>query len=107
MIINPNVAEVDVAIVYENLKKDIVLIDVRTPEEYSRGHIEGSINIPLPDISKAEEKFGKDKTIYLYCLSGSRSSVAIVQMQKMGFKNAYSMKSGLLSWRANKYPIVQ
>jgi len=87
-------------------KEEITIVDVRTPQELSRGMIEGSINIPLDQIQDAE-KFLKDNNakLYVYCLSGSRSIVAVDQLIKMGYKNSVHVESGLLAWRI-KYPLV-
>lgn len=105
----PSVPEVDAGEVFESIKskKDIVLIDVRTEQEYSRGNINGSINIPLPDLGSRINDVVKDKNknIYLYCLSGSRSAVGVGVMKKLGYGNAFSMTSGLLSWRAKQFPL--
>lgn len=106
----PDVPQVDAAEVIEAIqkKKTFVLLDVRTPEEYLRGHIEESINIPVGEISQRveEELPDKNKVIYVYCLSGSRSASAVLQMQKMGYENMYSMTSGLLAWRSKGYPMT-
>ena len=48
----------------------------------------------------------KSKTIYVYCLSGSRSNVAVETMVQLGYKKVFSMTSGLLMWRSKKYPLV-
>jgi len=92
-----------------NNKEDVTILDVRTPGEYSRGKIEGSINIPIDEIgSKIEEAFpDKDRKIYAYCLSGSRSDVVVDEMVKMGYKNVFSMTSGLLAWRVKKFKLVE
>jgi len=89
-------------------KNDLVLLDVRTSEEYSRGKIEGSINIPIDAISDRIiiAVPDKNKTIYVYCLSGSRSEIAVAMMKKLGYTNVFSMTSGLLMWRSKKYPLV-
>ena len=64
-----------------------VLIDVRTPQEYAQGHIDGAINIDHAvigqDIGKA--KVGKDDTVILYCRSGRRSEIALDTLRKMGY----------------------
>ena len=89
-------------------KKDIILLDVRTPGEYSKGKIERSINIPVDTISNEVTVLlpNKSKTIYVYCLSGSRSNVAVETMVQLGYKKVFSMTSGLLMWRSKKYPLV-
>ena len=64
------------------------LIDVRTREEYSSGHIPGSINIPLQVISEvAGEVPKKEEPIYVYCQSGIRSGQATAIIKKMGYTN--------------------
>lgn len=88
-------------------KSDITILDVRTPGEYARGKIKGSINLQLDDIPTHVEKplTDKNKSIYVYCLSGSRSMIAVETMIKLGYKNVFDVKSGLLAWRANQYPL--
>lgn len=89
-------------------KKDVVFLDVRTPGEYSKGKIEGSINVPVDDVASqiATAVPDKSRVIYVYCLSGSRSTVAADVMIQLGYANVFSMTSGLLMWRSKKYPLV-
>lgn len=88
-------------------KADIILLDVRTPEEYERGKIEGSINVPVDNIASqiTTNIPDKNKTIYVYCLSGSRSDTAVNTMIQLGYVNVFSITNGLLMWRAKKYPL--
>lgn len=76
----------------EKAFENMILVDVRTPEEYSAGHIKGAINIPLQsfdgDLSKIEDY--KEKTIILYCRSGNRSGQAGEFLVKNGFKDVYN-----------------
>jgi len=89
-------------------KTDAILLDVRTPEEHNRGTIEGSINVPVDTISVQITTLlpDKDKTIYAYCLSGSRSIVAVNTMKQLGYTNVSSITHGLLMWRSKKYPLI-
>ena len=89
-------------------KDNVVTLDVRTEGEYSRGKIEGSINIPLDYIPEKVEKSSpdKDSKIFVYCLSGSRSVYAVDEMIKMGYKNVFNLSNGLLVWRAMNFPLV-
>lgn len=104
-----SVPEVEATTVMDSIskKEKVGLLDVRTPQEYSRGNIRESVNIPVEKVSEdVEEAFpDKELTIYVYCLSGSRSVVAVSQMIKMGYKNVFSLTSGLLSWRSKQYPL--
>lgn len=76
------------------------IVDVRTPEEYNEGHIEGAVNINLFDedfLSKAS-KLDKNKPVYVYCKSGGRSARASKQLAENGFKNVYDLDGGILNW---------
>lgn len=88
-------------------QKDFILVDVRTPGEYERGNIAGSINIPLDDIDAniSQRIPDKQKTIYMYCLSGARSDSAADILTQFGYQNVFSMTSGLLMWRSKKIPL--
>lgn len=68
---------------------DPLWIDVRTPEEYSGGHVEGAVNIPYTEISAriGEVTEDKDATIYVYCRSGRRSGIAQSELQQAGFND--------------------
>ena len=88
-------------------KEEVVLVDVRTPEEFAQGHISGSILLPLQDISKAVALLGnKDQKIYAYCRSGARSAQATQFLKSQGFTSVYSMSGGILAWMHKNYPLV-
>jgi rhodanese-related sulfurtransferase len=78
----------------------VQLIDVRTPEEYIDGHIEGALNINVQDQKFAEQisKLDKTKTVYIYCRSGSRSQMAASQMKTLGFKSIIDLKGGYMNY---------
>lgn len=83
------------------------ILDVRTSDEYAHGHIEGAV---LADISsnlfqEAAVKLDKSKTVYVYCLSGGRSSAAASQLQEMGFKSIVNLSGGMLAWQSANLPI--
>jgi len=65
------------------------IIDVRTPTEYSTGHIPNSINIPLSLLSKKIGRVGKDEQIILCCASGMRSSSAKGALLSLGYHNVH------------------
>lgn len=67
-----------------------IIIDVREPEEYQRGHVPGALNIPPADIMAGAPQLAnapKDTELVLYCNSGSRSNVAKNILGTMGFTN--------------------
>lgn len=69
--------------------KDAVVIDVREPDEYVQGHVPGSINIPTSQINTVN--YAKDTPLYLYCLSGGRSKMAMEFLEQKGFQNVKNM----------------
>lgn len=67
-----------------------IIIDVREPEEYARGHVEGALNIPPSQLLNGATELAdapKDTELVLYCVSGSRSNVAKNILQSYGFTN--------------------
>ena len=67
-----------------------VIIDVREPDEFIDGHVEGAINIPPDELMAGAEKLkdvSKDTEIVLYCLSGSRSNASMYYLRDLGYEN--------------------
>ncbi len=67
-----------------------IIIDVREPEEFIKGHVQGAINVPPSDIMQgaaALKDIPKDTEIILYCVSGSRSNVSKQILESQGFSN--------------------
>ena len=79
--------------------KSIILVDVRTEQEYYAGHIKGSILIPYDLIGKQASSKLSDKSakIIVYCKSGRRSELAARELLKMGYKSVYDL-GGLENW---------
>ena len=86
--------------------KSAIIIDVRTPEEFNQGHLRNSLNVNWFDENFDENLkiFNKDLPVFVYCLSGGRSSKANEKIQSLGFKNVYELDGGILEWRKNKLP---
>jgi len=85
--------------------KDIVLVDVREPEEFASGYINAHTVLTVPRgkleftaIDKIAKVFGDDVKLVTYCLKGPRGSLAALQLQKMGFTNVQNLKGGILGW---------
>jgi phage shock protein E len=75
-----------------------MLVDVRTSNEFTGGHIEGAVNIPIQELSGRMDELG-DKTgqIVLYCHSGARSGMAKRLLEKNGFTQIHDM-GGIARW---------
>ena len=81
--------------------KDVVLIDVRTPEEYAQGAIEGAKNVDCfnqQDFIKEISALDKHEPVYLYCRSGNRSMEAARQLISLGFDKVYDLAGGYMAW---------
>lgn len=84
-------------------KKDVLLVDVRTPKEFAEGHLSGALNIDVlePDFITEVEKLDINKPIYVYCRSGKRSAKAALILKDFGFKEIADMKGGFLQWESD------
>ncbi|MFD2045986.1 rhodanese-like domain-containing protein [Ornithinibacillus salinisoli] len=74
------------------------LIDVREPQEFERGHILGARNIPVTQLRQRLVELRKDKPVYLYCQSGSRSARAAQLLHKKGYEDISQLKGGFKKW---------
>ena len=72
------------------LERGGVIIDVRTSYEYSSGHVNGSVNIPLSDLGVQLNRLSKDTPIITCCASGMRSGSAKTMLERNGFKEVYN-----------------
>lgn len=82
---------------------DYLLIDVRTPQEYAEGQIEGHtlINFFDPSFPDAIQKLDKSKNYLVYCRSGNRSGQACKLMENLGFDGKlYNLQGGIQAWNA-------
>ena len=86
---------------------EIVVIDVRTPEELTSGFIAGAINLNFnsSEFKKSLERLDRSKTYFVYCAIGKRSGKAQQMMKEMGFEHAQSMDGGLNAWVAAGLPV--
>ena len=85
-----------------NTTQNPQILDVRTPEEFTEGHIDNAANVNwLGDRFVVEAgKFDKTKPVFVYCKSGGRSKKATEKLQELGFKNIYELEGGFMKWSA-------
>lgn len=87
---------------------DIVLVDVRTPEEYNAGHLDNAENINLFDV-EFEQKFAtidKEETIYLYCKVGGRSAKAQEKLMSLGYTKVINLEGGYDAVLADQKKVI-
>lgn len=96
--------------VAQMLRKDtsIILVDVRTPEEYQQEHIKGG---RLMDYYSAEfhallQTLPKEKPIIFYCRSGRRSSEAMKFLSSIGYSRVFNLIGGIIQWKKDRQPVV-
>ena len=95
---------------YKEFKKqventNVQLFDVRTPDEYIMGHIEGAINVDFKNDEVFDSFFNdlnKSDTIYLYCRSGNRSKKSADKLISLGFQKIYDLDGGFIEWNLNE-----
>ena len=82
------------------------VIDVRTPDEFSKGHLLNAKNIDWNgnDFQSQVSQLDKSKPVFVYCLSGGRSSSAAKQMRENGFTQVYELSCGIMKWRGADLP---
>jgi rhodanese-related sulfurtransferase len=87
----------------------VIILDVRTPEEFNAGHIANAVNINMADSNFSNEvsKLDKNATVAVYCRSANRSAVATKEMAELGFTDMYDMQGGIIDWEAAGGPVVQ
>jgi rhodanese-related sulfurtransferase len=80
--------------------KQPLVLDVRTPEEYAGGHIDGAVNIDWYNDNFGTEtaKLDKNRPLFVYCHSGKRSSAAAEKLRKDGWKEVYELAGGYSAW---------
>jgi rhodanese-related sulfurtransferase len=85
------------------------LVDVREESEWAKDHLTGAVHLGKGVIERDIEQRLPDSSaeIVLYCGGGFRSALAADNIQKMGYKNVYSMDGGIRAWREKGYPLTK
>lgn len=84
-------------------KENTVVLDVRTAEEFSSGHIPGAINLDVKqeDFRKMVSELDKNKTYLIYCRSGKRSAKALNIMDSIGYPQLLHLRRGIQKWKGD------
>ncbi len=88
--------------------EDLVILDVRTPEEFAEGHIDGAVMIDFyrDDFAAEVAKLDPDVPYVLYCRSGNRSGQTTALMTELGFNAVDDVDGGVLAWQNAGLPLV-
>ncbi len=91
------------------INQDAVVVDVREPSEWAKGHIGNARLIPLGELDKRLEELAafKDRPVIVTCQSGTRSSVACKKLVKAGFARVYMLKGGMTAWEDANLPVIK
>ncbi len=83
------------------------IVDVRTPEEFAAGHIDGAKNIDLQTIEKGIKAVPKEQEIVLICRSGNRSAQAYEILAQLGYTKLKNVTGGMQAWEQAGGPVVK
>ncbi|MBX2984516.1 MAG: thioredoxin [Bacteroidia bacterium] len=102
-----NLSPLEFQAAFQKDAANAILLDVRTPQEFSVSRIDGAVNMDVndPNFEKQIETLDKNKIIYVYCLSGSRSKEAGNILAKKGF-TVKELNQGILGWRNSGLPTI-
>ena len=91
------------------MNQGALVLDIRKPEEFAQGHVNGAKHLPSDQILTAAENFKrfKDKPVVVYCDTGSMAAAAVRQLNQQGFSKAFTLRGGFSGWRAENLPIAK
>jgi len=86
-----------------------VILDVRTPQEYAQGRLEGAVLLPVGELSQRLDDLPKDKKtpVLVYCATGRRSLDAGRFLTEQGYTAVHELQGGITAWQAEGQPIVR
>ncbi len=96
----------EAAALLANAPDDLVVLDVRTPEEFAEGHIDGAILVDFYDPDFADQLAALDPSVpyVVYCRSGNRSGETMTLLDDLGFESAVDVDGGIVAWSAAGLP---
>ena len=91
------------------MNQGALVLDIRKPEEFAQGHVNGAKHLPSDQILTAGDSFKrfKDKPVVVYCDSGSLAAAAVRQLNQQGFSKAFTLRGGFSGWRAENLPVAK
>ena len=98
----------EAAVVLEDPPEGTVVLDVRTPEEFAEGHLDGAVMLDFyePDFADQLARLDANTPYVLYCRSGNRSGETLTLMGQMGFTDVTEIDGGVIAWQQAGLPIT-
>lgn len=90
-------------------QRKVLVLDVRTPEEFAAGHIEGAVNVDISDAEFGRKVAALDQTrpVLVHCAAGGRSTRSLPTIEKTKFPAIFHLNGGFKEWAAEKKPVVK
>lgn len=86
-------------------KKNLYLLDVRTPQEFAQARMKGSVLIPINELERRVQEVPKNRPVLVLCAVGSRSNLAAGFLINKGYGDVYNLTDGLSGWYRNGFPL--
>jgi len=87
--------------------KHLLVLDVRTPQEYADGHVPGAVNVPYDQLASRLAEVPKDKDVVLYCKSGRRAGIAADVLAANGYTRLSHLEGDMNAWVEKGRPVVK
>ncbi len=82
-----------------------LVVDVREPDEWAEGHIDGAAHIPLGELQARHREIPRDRDVVLVCHLGARSQMATAFLRRVGVDRALNMRGGMDAWQGSHLPV--
>jgi rhodanese-related sulfurtransferase len=83
----------------------LLVLDVRTPQEYAEGHVPGAVNVPYDQLASRLAEIPKDKDVVLYCKSGRRAGIAADVLAANGYTRLSHLEGDMPAWAAKGHAV--
>lgn len=88
------------------INNDATIVDLRSTEAFSKGHIVNARNIPFDELDVKKDTLSNNKPVIAVCDAGINSNKAVATLRQSGFESAYSLKGGMAAWSQAGLPVV-
>jgi len=93
----------------QNAGEKVFVLDVREPDEFKAGHIEGAVNVPIRTLAQNLSKLPADKgtPVAVICKSGIRAAYGVMTLKLVGYKSVKDVSGGMLAWEKEGLPVTK